>query len=516
MAVYSTGVANGTYLGSARFNFSQPADIIISSVYFTFSAPGGSTWIDTWGDNPTTIAVIGSSSTKAIISSVPSQWGLSSGSSGTFVVTIRGKALYGITLNVEYESAASVSTISPISSVEIGAQFTVEISNARMGSVTNKAVVSLGTWQSGQIDETNKDTSTGKSYFSTLISQEVGNAQLPSSDTGVATLTCYTYNSSGVQVGMSSAQFNVYIPATVKPSLANVAISQTPTDQYEGLALQNYSKLTVTVGSCSANPPIQSYVIVTDDGATYLAGNWNGASALSLYTEKLAKSGTVNVTVTVYDTRGHSDSKTVSYSGIMPYSPPRITSYQVFRASSPDGGVTYIENPSGNKCGVRVWYTFDKLMSGGVAKNQYDLYAHINIGGAWKQIFSYSNQSAQMNEEVIYLDGETIPTNIGVVEAIYTGENSDLDPSTTYEVQMFIRDQIGWTAQDWDMAVSAQVLTAYVFMRWDKTKRAIGFGTYVPDGVQNAVYLDSQWGLYTHGMEIVDLIKDVINNPGNY
>ena len=157
--------------------------------------------------------------------------------------------------------------------------------------------------------------------------------------------------------------------------------------------MQNYSKLLVTVNPCAATPPIQSYVIATDDGATYLAGNWNGASALSLYTEKLAKSGTVNVTVTVYDTRGHSDSKTVSYTGIMPYSPPRIASYQVFRASSSDGGRTYYENPAGNKCGVRVWYTFDKLMSGGVAQNQYDLRAQINIGGAWKVIFSYANQS---------------------------------------------------------------------------------------------------------------------------
>ena len=51
-----------------------------------------------------------------------------------------------------------------------------------------------------------------------------------------------------------------------------------------------------------------------------------------------------------------------------------------------------------------------------------------------------------MNEQEIYLDGETTPTNIGVVEAVYTGEASDLDPSTTYEVQIYIRDQIGWTA----------------------------------------------------------------------
>jgi hypothetical protein len=123
------------------------------------------------------------------------------------------------------------------------------------------------------------------------------------------------------------------VPSTVVPTISSVTLSEGTAGiaaQF-GAYVQAKSRLSATITAAGVlSSTIKSYKTVVQ-GVTF-----TGASITSGI---MMHSGTSNVTVTVTDSRGRSASTTRSIT-VVPYSAPKITSFQGFRSTS-DGTENY-------------------------------------------------------------------------------------------------------------------------------------------------------------------------------
>lgn len=149
---------------------------------------------------------------------------------------------------------------------------------------------------------------------------------IPNATTGTATVTVTTFSGSTQIGGAVSATFKITVPASIVPSISNLALSEAVSgisDKFLGY-VQNKSKLAVKITASGVySSTIKSYK------TTILGLHYTAATFTS---EILTGSGTVSVVTTVTDSRGRTATLTKTID-VIAYTLPSINVYSVFRAN---------------------------------------------------------------------------------------------------------------------------------------------------------------------------------------
>ena len=165
---------------------------------------------------------------------------------------------------------------------------------------------------------------------------------IPSSTSGTAYVSLETIDASGNSLGTYSYAFTITVPASVVPSMSSVssvAVNSNATLNSWGLYVYGKSQARITINGATGSygSTIKSYSIETSPSI-------GSASASSLTTGILYRTGTITVTAKITDSRGRTASKSTTLY-IYYYSAPYFTENIAYRCNSSgtrdDAGGTY-------------------------------------------------------------------------------------------------------------------------------------------------------------------------------
>lgn len=151
-------------------------------------------------------------------------------------------------------------------------------------------------------------------------------SRIPTLESGAGRIRCLTYSGSTL-IGEKIVDFTATVPSTVIPTVDKITI----TEAVDGLAskfgafIQNKSQLRVVSSASGAGGSTISSYEVEVLGVTYKGQD------ITTYT--LTQNGTIDVKVTVTDSRGRKGSKTAQVS-VVEYFTPTILSFDAFRSNS--------------------------------------------------------------------------------------------------------------------------------------------------------------------------------------
>jgi len=236
-------------------------------------------------------------------------------------VTLSGTYWGNVTAsgNGVFDTIARASSISSVTaSVAVNGTNACTVNISRASSSFTHTVV----WKIGSYSKTTTGVGTSTSY---AIPTSWMNA-IPNATSGTATVQVTTY-SGNTKIGSTvSKTFKITVPSSVVPSISSVGLSEAVSGinaQFGGY-VQNKSKLKVTVSAAGVySSTIKTYK------TTILGKNYTTASFTS---GVLTSSGTVNVAVTVTDSRGRTATTTKSVT-VIAYSVPTITIFTAIRAN---------------------------------------------------------------------------------------------------------------------------------------------------------------------------------------
>ena len=236
-------------------------------------------------------------------------------------VTLSGTYWGNVTAsgNGVFDTIARASSISAVTaSVAVNGTNTCKVDIDRKSSSFTHTVV----WKIGSYSKTTTGVGTSASY---AIPTSWLNS-IPNATSGTATVQVTTYSGSTKIGSTVSKTFKITVPSNVVPSISSVGLSEATSGinaQFGGY-VQNKSKLKVTVSASGVySSTIKSYK------TTILGKNYTTASFTS---GVLTSSGTVNVAVTVTDSRGRTATTTKSVT-VIAYKVPTITIFSAIRAS---------------------------------------------------------------------------------------------------------------------------------------------------------------------------------------
>ena len=206
-----------------------------------------------------------------------------------------------------------------VSNVDMGGTVTITLNRAS-SSFTHRLSYSFGSLTgqtSGISSPAAQDTS--RTFTPPLSLAD----QIPKATSGTCTITCKTYNGSTL-IGTKTVKLTVRVPASVVPTINSVSVKEATAGIAEkfGVFVQRKSTLSVTISASGAHgSSISSYRTMLQS-TTY-----NGSTFTS---NVITASGTVTLKTTVTDSRGRTASRETNIT-VIAYSPPQITSMQVYR-----------------------------------------------------------------------------------------------------------------------------------------------------------------------------------------
>lgn len=236
-------------------------------------------------------------------------------------VTLSGTYWGNVTAsgNGVFDTIARASSISAVTaSVSVNGTNTCKVDIDRKSSSFTHTVV----WKIGSYSKTTTGVGTSTSY---AIPTSWLNS-IPNATSGTATVQVTTYSGSTKIGSTVSKTFKITVPSNVVPSISSVGLSEATSgiNAQFGAYVQNKSKLKVTVSASGVySSTIKSYKTVIL-GKSYTASSFTSGV--------LTSSGTVNVAVTVTDSRGRTATTTKSVT-VIAYSVPTITTFNVQRAN---------------------------------------------------------------------------------------------------------------------------------------------------------------------------------------
>lgn len=172
-------------------------------------------------------------------------------------------------------------------------------------------------------------------------------SEIPNETSGVIAIIVTSKNADGYVYSTHRLSLTANVPASIKPSISALTVSEAATipSALSGLYVQSKSKFSVSGTAAGSNGSTIQLYSTTIDGTTY-----SGASFTS---NVITSSGTVAVVMTVTDSRGRTASKTTNVT-VQAYTPPKVTSVSAYRCTSSssntakiDGGYICIK-PLGN------------------------------------------------------------------------------------------------------------------------------------------------------------------------
>lgn len=208
---------------------------------------------------------------------------------------------------------ASTFTVSN-ASVDMGTAVTFNITRAA-SSFTHTLTLTWG----GKTSNIATGVGTSQSWTPPLTLAN----DLPSSTSSGCIITCITYSGS-TEIGRKTLSMSLKVPASVKPSISSVTISEATSGIASkfGAYIQNKSKLkVVTAASGSYSSTIKTY-------STEILGKAYSGSTIT--SAAITSSGSVSVAVTVTDSRGRTATTTKTVT-VTAYSDPTITKFTAQR-----------------------------------------------------------------------------------------------------------------------------------------------------------------------------------------
>lgn len=374
--------------------------------------------------------------------------------------SISGTSLVSTTVSktVNLDTIPRSSAITSASNVTLGKACNIKWTPYAK-SFRYKIKFTLGSWSytTGAI---HPNTTSAYTYTGYTLPLAVAN-QLPSAKTGTMTATLYTYSNSDAttQVGATSAKtFTVTVPndATTKPYASTMTLASVSDlgGDFSGLYIQGMSKVRVTSteeGQYGATIVQKS---ITVEGRNYGSDSNYTSDYLSGY-------GNVDVKLSIKDSRGFTNTKTVSIS-VIPYSKPRViprtseTSIVCARCDA-NGNLT----DSGTYLRIRAGRNYSLCIVNGVQKNFCGLrfrYKKVSDSdfSSWQNLLSTTNTTTEEIDTIV-LGGALSATTSYIVQI----DAVDSIPNHTY--------------------VSFDIPTEEVYLHKAGSIGSLGIGEYVED-----------------------------------
>lgn len=159
---------------------------------------------------------------------------------------------------------------------------------------------------------------------------------IPTASSGTCTIYCYTYNSSGTQIGSAtSVNLTLSVPSYT-PTVDSITL--TGNNLLSGAYVKGKSSVNIKAKvSTSYGAYIKNFTTTVED-IEYTAGTTAKASTLehTIVTETLKTSGAKTFTIKVTDSRGKTATKVSSSITVYDYSVPYITSFTLERDAKDD------------------------------------------------------------------------------------------------------------------------------------------------------------------------------------
>lgn len=267
------------------------------------------------------------------------------------------------------------------------------------------------------------------------------------------TLTTYLDYDGKVQVGSrSSKTFKVTVPENneTKPT---VSMSLTPLSDlkspYNSLYLQGYSKVKATLDYSAKYGATISSSNITVNGITYPSPYESGI---------LSQAGTISVTATVKDSRGHYGTNHQDIE-VIPYRKPFVQAYSgesgiIAARCDADGNFT----DSGTYLKIKAKVAFSRVISNGVQYN----YGNIK--------YRYRKEGGDYSDWNTILSGETDNSDEVITPPL---ENGTLDITSNYQVQIVAFDDLYESDQ-----ITVAVPSDSVYMHRPAGGKSMGLGGY--------------------------------------
>ena len=259
---------------------------------------------------------------------------------------------------------------------------------------------------------------------------------IPNATSGTASATLETLDASGNVLGTSSYNFTVTAPAGVTPNLESVTVvpvnSNSVLSGWNAYAYgKSQAKITINGASGAYGSTIKSYSITTDPGV-------GSANASSLTTGTLYKTGKVNVTAKVTDSRGRTATRSTTFS-ISAYAAPVISGVTLYRCKS-DG----TRDDAAGTCA----YVKANFSCSAIGSNKVSVQAVLSqIGG------SYTTSTILTSGSGVVLGGGKLAVD------------------ATYSATITATDTVGSVS-----TYSGEVSSAAYIMHVKKGGKALGFG----------------------------------------
>lgn len=362
------------------------------------------------------------------------------------------KILFSKTVNVTHASngtktlSCSASYTTGVSSGTIGASASKVLTTIPRKSTLSVGNGTLGTAQTITVTEqassfTHTITAKCGTASTTVCTKSTSNsvsftpplswASQNTTGTSVSvTYTITTYNGND-SVGSNSYTKTCTIPASVKPSVGSITISDT-TGCYGtyGAYVKGVSKLKVTVTPTQSYGSAISSYKTTANGSTY--------TSASFTTGVLKSAGELSVSATVTDKRGRTSSAKTEKVTVLDYSSPNISKFTVGRCDA--NGNPYDQ---GEHAKVTFAYSI----------------ASLNGGNSVKKCELKYKKSSETNY--------TVPTDFDPNDGEYIFPAST---DSSYDVVITINDNLSSNSR------TTSVSTAYVIMHWSASGRGVGIG----------------------------------------
>lgn len=302
-------------------------------------------------------------------------------------------------------------------------------------------------------------------------------SQIPNATSGTGTVHFRTCDSSLNVLSETSRSITVTLPSSVVPSAGALSVAVNNPYVYNSVqyCLQGIHTLTLTL---SGDAGVYGSTI----RSVFISGGGYSSNSRTLTTNPIQTSGNVTFTATVTDSRGRSNSTSVTRY-VQPYAPVSIASAVARRA---DGN--YAASDDGTNMYGSVTFVKTEVPGAGVTV-----------------VTDYKTSTASAYTS---LTSSTFAYN-DAARSCEIKQAGLLATDASYNVRYTVTD--GITTTVYEMIVP----TASVYAVFDKDAKAVGFGAY-PDtrNATNNFTVASDWNLYTHGSEILDLIKNQAGTLG--
>ena len=316
-------------------------------------------------------------------------------------------------------------------------------------------------------------TGVGASY-SWTIPLSLANA-IPNLTRGSGTIICKTYNGSTL-IGTTSVKYIATVPASVVPSISNVAISEAVSgiaSKFGGF-VQNQSKLNVGITAAGAYSSTISTYQTTIQGVNY--------SAASFTSNMITASGTVAITTIVTDSRGRTATATNNIS-VFAYESPKIMSFTAVRCDT-NGN----EDQDGTRIKIELNFSISPVND--LNDKHYEIvYRKKDTNDSWNTIISGSIYSRN--------------------DSFVSGSYFDVDYA--YDVALHVFDY--FTETDATLDIS----TAFTLVDFHSSGRGIAFGKVAEiEGVMDVAFpVLARKGIRYSAIEIGTDLNEIIA-PGFY